>query len=69
MEKRGNSILMTGGYRRSTRLETIEEKDEDETEISLASQFKMSIAQIGVEQWTAQMVYMTESIDGILKGL
>ena len=50
-------------------METIEEEYEDEMEISLASQFKISVAQLGVEQWASQVVYMTESIDGILKGL
>ena len=43
VEKRHNYILVIGGYRPRTRLEHIEEGDDEEIEESLTARFKKAI--------------------------
>ena len=69
VENKNNGIFMTGGYGRRTRLDPLSEGDEEAVDISLTARFTNAMSQLGVEQWAAQVVYMTASIDDILQGL
>ena len=62
-------MLFSGGSRQRNRLEHIEEGEEEEMETPVANRFKQVISQLGVERWAAQVVYMTDSVDGIFQGL
>ena len=69
VEKKGDHILMTDGSRTRTSLEYIEEQDEEEMELPLAVNSKKAVLNLGMEQWAARVVYMTDSLDDIVHGL